>query len=244
MQSDAQDAAGSARPEAVEGAWFAEGETRMDDQQHALAGLLRTIPIVEAGEADSSGPDGPSGWLWAAVLLLALNPARAVFGIPRSGRPARTAVRLAAGGGAIGALAVCVAAMLGDPLLDALDVSEPSFRLAAGILAAVAGAIDLFRRPPPPEPALDGWRAALVPVAIPVVARPALLVLALGAGADERVLVTVGAMALGIGLLTALTAVSAPEGTRARVLRWAGRLLAAGLVACGVVLAIDGLLDV
>ncbi len=86
MQSDAEDAAGSARPEAVEGAWFAEGETRMDDQQHALAGLLRTIPIVEAGEADSSGPDGPSGWLWAAVLLLALNPARAAFGIPRAGR--------------------------------------------------------------------------------------------------------------------------------------------------------------
>ena len=40
---------GRARPERVEGAWFRDGETRMDDQQHALAGLLRTIPIVEAG---------------------------------------------------------------------------------------------------------------------------------------------------------------------------------------------------
>ena len=81
---------------------------------------------------------------------------------------------------------MCAAAAVGGPLLDALDVSEPSFRVAAGIVAALAGAVDLFRRPPSPEPALAGWRAALVPVAIPVVARPALLVLALGAGADQR----------------------------------------------------------
>ena len=86
---------------------------------------------------------------------------------------------------------------LGGPLLDALDVSEPSFRIAAGIVAGLAGAADLFRRPPPPEPALAGRRAALVPVAIPLVARPALLVLALGAGADQGVLVCAGAMAIG-----------------------------------------------
>ena len=46
----------------VRSGWRARGsadETRMDDQQHALAGLLRTIPIVEAD--DASGPDGSSG---------------------------------------------------------------------------------------------------------------------------------------------------------------------------------------
>ena len=75
-------------------------------------------------------------------------------------------------------------------------------------------------------------------------ARPALLVLALGAGADRGVLVTAGAMAAGIALLTALTAGCATEGIGGRVLRWAGRLLAALLVACGVVLAVDGVLDV
>ncbi|MGH2796535.1 MAG: hypothetical protein ACRDM0_02415, partial [Thermoleophilaceae bacterium] len=53
-QSDAEDAAGAVRPERVEGAWYRDGETRMDDQQHALAGLLRTIPIVEAGEGSTS----------------------------------------------------------------------------------------------------------------------------------------------------------------------------------------------
>jgi small neutral amino acid transporter SnatA (MarC family) len=240
-QSGAGDARGAARPERVAGAWFHDGETRMDDQQHALAGLLRTIPIARTS-ASPTDDDGPTGWLWAAVLLLALNPARAVFGIPGGRGSPRTT--LAAAGGAIGGLAVCLAALAGDPLLDAFDVSEPSFRTAAGVLAALLGAADLFRRPPSPEPALPGARAALVPVAIPLVARPALVVLALGAGADERVLVTVGAMALGVAALAALAAACPTDGPSGRALRWAGRLLAAGLLACGVLLTIDGVLDV
>jgi small neutral amino acid transporter SnatA (MarC family) len=243
-QSDAGDAAAAARPDRVEGGWFLDGETRMDDQQHALAGLLRTIPIVEAREATASPDDAPSDWLWAAVLLLALNPARAAFGVPRAGRSQRDVVELAALGGAIGGLAVCVAAALGEPLLDALDVSDPSFRTAAGILAGLAGAIDLFRRPPPPEPALEGRRAALIPVAIPLVARPALLVLALGAGAESGVLVSAGATAAAVAVLVGLTATWIPESSAGRALRWAARLLAAALVTCGVVLTIDGVMDV
>jgi small neutral amino acid transporter SnatA (MarC family) len=241
-QSGAEEAASAARPERVEGAWFIDGETRMDDQQHALAGLLRTIPIVEANEG--SGASAPSGWLWLAVLLLALNPPRAAFGVPRAGRPSHSAPGLATTGGLIGGLAVCAAAVVADPLLDAIDVSEPSFRTAAGIVAILAGAADLLRRPPKPEPALEGRRAALVPVAIPLVARPALLVLAMGAGADRNVLLTAGAMALGIALLVGLTSAWSTEGTKGRALRWTGCLLGAGLVACGVLLTIDGVLDV
>jgi hypothetical protein len=37
----------SAAPDIVLGAWFARGETRMDDQQHALSGLLYTIDALE-----------------------------------------------------------------------------------------------------------------------------------------------------------------------------------------------------
>jgi small neutral amino acid transporter SnatA (MarC family) len=167
-----------------------------------------------------------------------------VFAVPRAGRSPRTVAGLAALGGAAGGLVVCAAALAGDPLLDALDVSDPSFRVAAGIVAALAGAADLFRRPPAPEPSLAGGRAALVPVAVPVVARPALLLLALGAGADRGGLVSAGAMAVGAALLTALAARCPTEASGGRVLRWAGRLLAVTLVACGVVLTVDGVLDV
>ena len=202
----------------------------------AVTGTPRSAP--------APSDDTPSGWLWAAALMLALNPARAAFGVPRAGRSPRSVVGLGAAGGVIGGLVVCAAAAAGGPLLEALDVSEPSFRIAAGILAGLAGVVDLFRRPPSAEPALAGWRAALIPVAIPVVARPALLVLALGAGADRGVLVSAGAVAVGVALLTALTAGWPTEGTAGRVLRWAARLLAAALVACGVVLAVDGVLAV
>ena len=249
-QSDAADAASYRQPARVEGAWFRDGETRMDDQQHALSGLLRTIPIAEAAERSGSAGETdppselPSALLWAAVLVLALNPPRAVFGIPRAGLPREAVMRLAALGGALGALAVCLAAALGDPLLDALDVSEPSFRLAAGLIAVAVGLVDLFRRPPSPDTALPGRRAALVPVAFPLVARPALLVLALGAGADRNALVALAAMAIGVAALTALSAWYPPDRSRARVLRWSARTLSVGLAACGVVLAIDGLLDV
>jgi hypothetical protein len=78
---------------------------------------------------------------------------------------------------------------------------------------------------------------------MPVVARPALVVKALGAGADRGVLVSVGAMAMGIALLTGL-AVGWPTRGPGRGLRWASLLLAAALVACVVILAVDGVLDV
>jgi small neutral amino acid transporter SnatA (MarC family) len=163
--------------------------------------------------------------------VLALNPARAAFAIPRAGRSPQAVAGVAAVGGLIGGLIVCAAAAAGDPLLEALDVSEPSFRIAAGVVAILAGATDLFRRPPAPEPAL-------------LVARPALVVLALGAGAERGVLVSAAAMAAAIALLVGLAALSPAEGSHARAQRWAGRLLALALVACGVVLAIHGLLDV
>jgi small neutral amino acid transporter SnatA (MarC family) len=152
---------------------------------------------------------------------------------------------VAAAGGAIGGLAVCAAAAAGGPLLELLDVSDPSFRTAAGVVAALAGAIDVVRRPPPPGPALAGWRAALVPVAIPAVARPALLVVALGAGADQGVLIPAAAMAAGAALLVALVAKAPTEDTGDRVLRrWVSRLLAVALVAGGAILALDGIMDV
>jgi small neutral amino acid transporter SnatA (MarC family) len=244
-QSDAAEAARFRRPSRVEGAWFRDGETRMDDQQHALAALLRTTAIVRAGGGSSDGPDDetPPVWLWALLILLALNPVRAAFGVPRA-RPEASPVEVALLGGAAGALIVVGAAALGPQLLDLVDVSDASFRIAAGLVALLTGLADLFRRPPSPEPALSGRRAALVPVAIPLVARPALIVVAFGSGADRGLPpVLIGTVA-GVAVLAALVATQPATGPRTRPLRWVARGLAAGLVACGGIVGIAGLLDV
>jgi small neutral amino acid transporter SnatA (MarC family) len=270
-QSDAKDAATAANPSRVEGAWFRDGETRMDDQQHALAALLRTVAIVRAGGGSDDAPrdETPPGWLWALVLLLALNPVRAAFGIPRGvtgGTPRESAgaiprdsaagaahdpvearssaVALALLGGAAGAVLVLAVSAVAPALLDALDVSDSSFRVAAGAVAVGVGIADLFRRPPRPAPALPGRLAALVPVAVPLVARPALIVIALGAGADRGVLPSVAAMTIGVATIAALVATEPAGGTRDRSLRWIARLLAGALIAGGVAVTIAGILDV
>ena len=46
-QSDAAEALAYPRPGFVEGAWITRGETRMDDQQHALSGLLFAADALE-----------------------------------------------------------------------------------------------------------------------------------------------------------------------------------------------------
>ncbi|HKP21355.1 MAG TPA: hypothetical protein VJT68_07550 [Thermoleophilaceae bacterium] len=238
-QSDEKEAAREKNPSRVEGAWFRDGETRMDDQQHALAALLRTQAIVRAGGgSDDADDETPAIWLWALVLLLALNPVRAAFGIPRDTRGAGErswdgggALEFALLGGAAGAVLVVAASALAPPLLDALDVSDPSFRTAAGLVAMVAGIADLVRRPPGAQPA------------ILLVARPALLILALGAGADRGVLPSIVAMAIGIGALAVLAA-TPPDDAGARALRWTARLIGAALIAGGITLVIHGVFDV
>lgn len=46
-QLTAVEAATFASPAIAEGAWFTDGVTRMDDQQHALSGLVRAAAIIE-----------------------------------------------------------------------------------------------------------------------------------------------------------------------------------------------------
>lgn len=244
QQVGPDEAEGFEDPGRVRGAWLDEGETRMDDQQHAMSALLGTVPIVEAGQIGTRRPDSPSAWLWLAALLAAFNPFRSARSVPRGDRNDRTVVALAALGGAIGAGAALAVALAGEPFLDAIDVSEPALRIAAGAVGVVAGIAAMLRRSPAPEPALPGWRAALVPVAIPLVATPALILLAIGAYADRGAAVVVAALAIGVAALTGLVARGPAEGAGGGLLGWAARLSAAVLVAASVLLVIDGIFAV
>jgi len=246
QQVDATEAADYPDPGRARGAWFRDGETRMDDQQHALSALIRTQPIAmtlatDADGADGSGSPAPAALLWAVALLAALNPVRAALAVPRADGP--SPVKVAALGGAVGAAVVLVAALAGALLLDALDVSDPAFRIAAGVVAVITGAIDLVRRPPSAEPALPGWRAALVPVAVPLVIRPALVLGAVSANADRGAGVVAAALLVGVAALAAATAAPA-EGPAWRVARWGAALTGAVLAAAGVLLVVDGVLAV
>jgi small neutral amino acid transporter SnatA (MarC family) len=228
--------AGAADDPLTHGAWFIDDVTRMDDQQHAISALLRTTAIVEA--PDERGHDAPSMWLWGIVLVATLNPLFVALGVPRRDRRGEGATT-AAVGAAIGAAAVVLAAALSGPILDALDVSRPSLRLAVGIVGAVAGIIRLARRPPIAESPTGWLGGALVPVAVPLVASPALIALGLSAGADLGVLFVVGCLALGVGLLTAVVAGAPSSGPWVAVVRWAQRLVTVAAIVTCVLLVVD-----
>jgi small neutral amino acid transporter SnatA (MarC family) len=209
-QSNEHEAAAYPRPDRVAGAWFRNGETRMDDQQHALAALLRTVAIVKAspgaaGATKTGGGEMPSTWLWLVALVAAFNPFRTALSVPRAGRSRRGEAEVALLGGVAGSGLALLVAWAGGPLLDALDVSGPAIRLAAGIVGGAVGLVAVFRRPAPAEPALAGRAAALVPVAVPLVATPALLLLALSAHADHGFPVLIAALALSTAALALVT---------------------------------------
>ena len=128
-------------------------------------------------------------------------------------------------------------------MLDLLDVSRPALRLAAGLVGAVAGLLRFARRPPRAERGTGGAVDALVPVAVPLVAAPAVVVLGLSAGADLGVLFVFGCLALGVGILTATTAGAEEQGAvhRGRVgaaARHRGRPAACVLLVVDAVFAI------
>ena len=120
-----------------------------------------------------------------------------------------------------------------------LDVSPPSLRLAVGIVGAVAGLVRLVRRPIGPQDGRPGLSAALVPVAVPLVAAPALVMLGLGAGADLGVLFVAGCLALTVGAITALATAPAESGPWSVVSVWGQRLVAAAAVVACVLLVVD-----
>jgi small neutral amino acid transporter SnatA (MarC family) len=272
----------------VRGAWFRDGSTRMDDQQHALAALLRTVAIVDAD--DTSRSAAPLA-LWAVALLAMVNPLRLAFALPRyrpSGpvpsapnpsapNPAaappppapgeagavapagvrgtavhqpggassrRDVVRLAALGGGFGALLVLVLAVASILLVEAMNVSNPALRIAAGSVGAIVAVAALSAPPPRPELGLTGWRAVVMPVAIPLMAGPGLVMLAISARADRGVGPLAVILAVGVALLAAAAAWLPVTGAGARVSVWAGRLVTALAVATSILLVIDGILDV
>jgi small neutral amino acid transporter SnatA (MarC family) len=244
-QVTAPDAADLPDPDAVVGTWLWFGTTQMDDQQHALSALLGADLVLDAApvpDTDGSGalprraPSPESAVLALFALLLAIDPVRLAR---RTRRVERRWVAIGSAGS--GAVLVGVA-LCGSAVLSALAVSVPTGVITAGAvltLAALVSAVGTWR-PSPEPPIAAGWRAALVPVAVPSFLRPSALIMALVLGPAGRtemvVLAVVAAAALGV----AAHAFVGSTRSHPAIERWAEQLTALCAVAVGVFLIVDG----
>jgi hypothetical protein len=138
-----------------------------------------------------------------------------------------------------------IVAVVSSPVLDWLHVSPPTVRIAAALVVAVTGVIDLVGRVPSPDPGLPGLGGALVPVLIPLVLRPALALLALSAGADHGVApVVVGAALIVAATVGAGVVVPLEPGPKRAMARWTMAILAVVVIAVAIAMAVDGVFDV
>jgi small neutral amino acid transporter SnatA (MarC family) len=168
------------------------------------------------------------------ALLAAVNPlAVAVALWPRERRWTMAAAALIAG-----AIAV-VCAGVSEPILDALDVTLGTFRVAAAVVLGLAGARWLVAGAPvvAGDGPADGPGRIVVPLLIPVLVTPQLVVVSVSVGADEGVAVVAAGAAVSLAL--ACIAAVLPKGRRAA---WTAglRLVAALAVAVALGLAVDG----
>jgi len=244
-QVTAAEAAAFPNPGMVQGAVITSGEGRMDDQQHALSGVLaaRDALADQGALADPPGSrplarrhPAPESWLLVIVAAFAaLNPFRigratgAVAGGPT-----------AAGLGAVGALAVLTAA-LGGPILDALSLSDGSAIVGAGVVLIIGGLVTTVPRALRREAASGGWRDALVPVAIPVALRAEVLVLAVACGAGGRGWPFALGTAVAVAAGWAVSRWHPTEGSVGdRVQRWAAQTVALATIAIGIGVIVEG----
>jgi small neutral amino acid transporter SnatA (MarC family) len=248
-QVTGQDAASLPDPESVIGTWLWFGTTQMDDQQHALSALLGADLVLETApaagavvEAADSGilqrraPSPDTAALALFALLLAIDPVRLAR------RTRRVERRWVAAGGAGSSLLLIGVSLCGATVLRALDVSVPTAVITAGAvltLAALVSAIGTWR-PSPEPPIADGWRAALVPVAVPAFLRPAALVTALVLGPAGRTEMVVLAAAVAAALGVAAHALIGSTRSHPALERWAEQLTSLCGVAVGVFLIVDG----
>jgi hypothetical protein len=239
-QTGADEAGGYAAPGKVEGAWFIDDLTRMDDQQHALSALLFTVPILEAAtDAPGTGSHPAPMWiLWLIVVLGVFAPVR--FAVGTRDVSVRSIAIGAAGGGAI----LATFASLSGWVIAAVDTSLPAMRLATASLCLLTAGIDIVR----PRPSLDGETdertAWLVPVAVPLVVRPALLLGGLSVVADHSVPFHLLALTIAIGSGLLLAVLRFAERVPPAAATWLSRTLSAAAVVASVLLIADAVFDI
>jgi small neutral amino acid transporter SnatA (MarC family) len=183
-----------------------------------------------------------NGILLGIAYLAAVNPPRTRLGLPEDER-SRGRMNVMVVGALLALAGVLAIAGWSGPILDALEVSPETFRLAAGIVIAVAAIITLIRPRPAAEPEAGGLLAAVWPVTYPRLLSAEVVALALTTGAKEGVAATLIAASIAFGSAVAL-GVLRRTGFTDRVLLNLGRLVTVLLVIVAVFLMVDGIRDV
>lgn len=168
------------------------------------------------------------------ALLAAVNPFAVAVGLwPRE---RRLAMAVAA---AIAAVIAVAGAVVSGPVLDALDVTLGTFRVAAAVVLGLAGARWLIAGASSvaADGPADGWGRVGVPLLIPVLVTPQLAIVSMSVGADEGV----GVVAAGATVSLALAWLATVVAKHHQVGWVAGvRLVAALAIAVALALAVDG----
>jgi hypothetical protein len=257
-QIDAAEAVDTHDPGLTEGAWFRLDWTQKDDQQHALSALLFAEDALAEGDrrVTPTGDDSVARVLWLLVIAAALtNPVRVRRlttrgsgegeaggdDLPQPGGFPSLRARL--GIGMAGTFSVLGAiALVGDPVLEAVDVSAPTGMIAAGVLVGLTAVVDFVR--PKVEPLVGvGPRAALfVPLLVPGLLRPATAVAVLAVSSHVGVGAALGMSAVAAGAGVAAMRPAGDESTTVEKLLW--QALAALAVAGGVALTVDGIFSI
>ncbi len=163
------------------------------------------------------------GFLFAGFLATA-NAGRVALAVLARSR--RVSARDLAVALAAGAALILVGVFIADPLLDALDISPESWRVAAAVVLG-ATAIRTIVWP--------GWNGPFAAVLI----TPELAAVSVSFGADERAGTVLAAAALAL-----LPALLAARARRRETSALAARFLAATAIVVAVALAVSGIRDV
>jgi small neutral amino acid transporter SnatA (MarC family) len=230
-------------PTKVAGAWFIDDVTRMDDQQHAVSALMMTIPILEL--TPDTVPDAihpaPMWLLWLLVVIATVNPLRVALGTPA--RSSGERIRLALAGSTIAAVGLLGVASLSGWIVDLVGTSRPALRLGAAALCMLTAVVDTARPRPPTEPVATGWAAALVPVAVPLTARAAVVIAGLSVVADHSLPFYGLVLALLIIATGVATLVEPSDGVVRRLVIAGVRMTAAIAFVGGALLVADAVFD-
>lgn len=172
-------------------------------------------------------------WLTALTVIAATNPVRRGVALGAA-KPA------VVGAGAAAALAVLVglAAVASSLVSDVVRVSPPTFRVAAGLVVALAALVALVRRAQRAVPGLDERGAWAAPVAFPHLLGPATVFGIAALGTDHGVALGGVTALIAVGLTAAVSRLK----SRIRK-RWSAAVDAVGLVG-GLALLAAGVIAV